>query len=173
MKKILVSALFACLFVSSISGRCEAISIPTGLTVEKTLSLGSAVQGSIEILNPDGEEVTIRIYQTDYVFYSDGKSEFGRPGSAPRSNASWITYSPNQLVVPPHGRAEVSYRIAAPNNPDLRGTYWSVIVVEPVPKAALEPPSAEKDKVAIGVQALFRHAVQMITHIDDTGERAL
>lgn len=172
MKKILLLFLCLCIYFLS-SGKACAISLPGGLTIENDVAIGGRTSGNIVILNNDAEPVTVNIYQTDYMFYADGRSDFGKPGSTPRSNASWITYSPNQITVPPKGSASVAYQISVPNDQSLYGTYWSVIMVEPIPKAALEPPSAEKDKVAIGVQAVFRHAVQMITHIGDTGERAL
>lgn len=172
-KKYMAFVFLLCMFFFSLPGRSSAISIPAGLTIEKTLSPGEVAQGRIEIINPDDEEVTVRVYQTDYMFYSDGRSEFAEPGLVARSNASWITYSPDRLVIPPRSRSEVSYRISAPNDPDLRGTYWSVIMVEPLAKGALEPPSPEKGKVKVGIQAVFRHAVQVVTHIGDTGKLAM
>lgn len=172
MKKILL--LFLCLCIYFLfSGKARAISLPGGLTVENSLTAGGRASGNIVILNSDAEPVTVRVYQTDYMFYADGRNEFGRPGSTPRSNASWITYSPNQITVPAGGSASVSYQITVPNDQSLRGTYWSIIMIEPIPKAALEPPSPEKGKIALGVQAVFRHTVQVITNIGDTGKRAL
>jgi hypothetical protein len=162
-----------CVSFFGLPGYSSAITIPTGLTIEKKLSQGESAQGRIDIVNPDDEEVTVRIYQTDYMFYSDGRSEFAKPGSVARSNASYITYSPDRLVIPPRGSSEVSYRISIPNNPDLKGSYWSVIMVEPLAKGALEPPSPEKGKVKVGIQAVFRHAVQMVTHIGNTGKLAM
>lgn len=46
-------------------------------------------------------------------------------------------------------------------------------MVEPLSKSALEPPSLEEGKVKVGLQAVFRHAVQVVAHIGDTGTRAM
>ncbi len=174
MKKMLLS--FSCawflLFLSFLGEAC-AISLPGGLTIEKTLTVGGSTSGSIVVLNPGSKPETVRIYQTDYLFYADGRNEFGKPGSNPRSNASWIAYSPSQITLPAGGRAEVSYQISAPNDKDLRGTYWSVIMFEPLAEGALTPPTPEKGKIKVGVQAVVRHAVQVVTHIGDTGTRVL
>lgn len=151
----------------------DAITLPNGMTIEKTLSIGESVSGVIPILNPEKEPKTVRIYQTDYLFYADGRNEFGKPASTPRSNATWITYSPNQVVIPANGSAEVSYRISVPNDPSLKGTYWSVLMIEPLPVGALTPPPPQKGKIVLGMQTVIRHAVQIITNIDDTGTRAL
>lgn len=151
----------------------NAITLPNGMTIEKTLSIGESVSGTIPILNPEKEPKTVRIYQTDYLFYADGRNEFGKPGSTPRSNATWVSYSPNQVVVPANGSAEVSYRISVPNDPNLKGTYWSVLMIEPLPEGALTPPPSQKGKVVLSMQTVVRHAVQIITNIGDTGTRAL
>lgn len=149
-----------------------ALVVNSGLTVEKAVSPGDKAGGVIILQGEDSAE-TVRIYQTDYLFYADGKNEFGKPGSVSRSNASWITYSPNQLVVPAGGRAEVPYQISVPNDKNLRGTYWSVIMIELVPKGALEVPGAKKGEVAVGIRIASRYAVQVITSIGDTGKKAL
>lgn len=174
MKKGLLVPLCLCfLLCPFFLGKGYAIQLSSGMTVNKTLPPGGQTSGNIVIANNGKEAETVRIYQTDYMFSADGKNNFGPPGSVPRSNAKWIKFTPNQVTVAPGEKASIFYEISVPEISDLRGTYWSVIMVEPVPKAALEPPSAKKDKVAIGVQAVFRHAVQMITHIENTGTRAL
>ena len=48
-----------------------------------------------------------------------------------------------------------------------------VLRVEPVPEGTIEPPGAKKEGVAVGLRIISRHAVQVITTIDDTGTRAL
>ncbi|MDI9391577.1 MAG: hypothetical protein QM402_09665 [Synergistota bacterium] len=149
-----------------------ALIVNSGLTVEKVVSPSDKTGGVITLRGEESDE-TVRVYQTDYMFYADGRNEFGKPGSVPRSNASWIAYSPNQITVPAGGRAEVSYQISVPNDKNLRGTYWSVIMVELVPKGALEVPSAKKGEVAVGIRIASRYAVQVITSIGDTGTRAL
>jgi hypothetical protein len=169
MKKMFFTALAVVFFFPQVS--C-ALTVSSGLTVAKVVLPGEKTGGVIVLTGGESAE-TVRIYQTDYMFYADGRNEFGKPGSAPRSNASWITYVPNQLILQPHGRAEVSYQISVPNDEDLRGTYWSVIMVEPVPEGTIEPPGAKKEGVAVGLRIISRHAVQVITTIDDTGTRAL
>lgn len=170
MKKLLLLPFAAAIFLfPQIS---YALIVSSGLTVEKVVLPGDTVVGVITLRGEESDE-TVRIYQTDYMFYADGRNEFGKPGSVPRSNASWIAYSPNQITVPAGGRAEVTYQISVPNDKDLRGTYWSVIMAELVPKGTLEVPSAKKGEVAVGIRIASRYAVQVITSIGDTGTRAL
>lgn len=172
-RKISILILFFCFLSFSFPYQSYALSLPGGLTVVNTLSPGGTISGNIVILNNDDELRTVRFYQTDYMFYSNGKSDFAKPGSISRSNAPWIEYSPKQVVIQSHSKAELNYRITVPNDPGLRGTYWSVLMIEPVPESELTPPSADKKKIKIGVQAVFRHAVQMVTNIGDTGTKTL
>ena len=174
MNKRITPVLSACfLILAAFASPALAISLPGGLTIEKTILPNGSASGSIVILNSETTAKTIRIYPPDYTFSADGRNEFGKPGSTPRSCANWITLSSNQIVAPPKGSAEISYKISVPDDKNLRGTYWSVIMVEPVPDASLTPPSPEKGKASIGVQAVFRHAVQVIVNIGDTGVKAL
>lgn len=174
MKKGLLVPLCLCFLLSPFFlSTGYAIQLPDGMTVNKTLPLGGQTSGNIVIANNGKEAETVRIYQTDYMFSADGKNNFGSPGSMPRSNAKWIKFTPNQVTVAPGEETSIFYEIAVPETSDLRGTYWSVIMVEPIPQDALKPPNPKKDKATIGVQAVFRHAVQMITHIENTGTRAL
>ena len=119
-----------------------ALIVNSGLTVEKVVSPSDKTGGVITLRGEESDE-TVRVYQTDYMFYADGRNEFSKPGSVPRSNASWIAYSPNQITVPAGGRAECHTRYpclttrtcAAPIGRHHGGL---------VPKGALEVPSAKR-----------------------------
>jgi hypothetical protein len=109
----------------------------------------------------------VRIYQTDYVFFADGRSEYAEPGAHARSNARWMRLSPATLVVPGGGVAEVNYTVSVPADaaPQAPGTYWSMIMVEPVPPAA-----AATEQRGVGLRTVVRFGIQVATHI--AAERA-
>ena len=67
------------------------ISVLTSTVEEKEATKGETYSGRIVISNPTTSPQAVRIYQTDYSFKADGTSEFGDPGSMPRSNAKWVT----------------------------------------------------------------------------------
>lgn len=78
-------------------------------------------------------------------------------------------FSPRNLQVPPHGSAQVSYRIVVPGDSMLAGTFWSMIMVEEVP-----PPSDTTIYLArnqTSVRQVMRYGVQCVTHVGDSGER--
>lgn len=167
LKKAGVLLSFACLFCP-LPGRAQ-VGIVNGLTQEKICKPGEAFQSFIAIRNYGREPQDVRIYQTDYAFTFDGKSYYDPPGKAARSNAGWITIDRRQLTIP--GSSQVDFRYAAkvPDDPSLVGTYWSVIMVEAVPKAPASQPEAAKKEPSVGITQVMRYAVQIVTQIGDTG----
>jgi len=151
------------------------VSVVGGLSHEKNAQIDETYQGTIFISNNDSEPQEVKIYQTDYLFFSDGTNVYGEPGSSiSRSNANWITFSPYRLIIPPKETATINYTINVPDDKSLMGTYWSIIMVEGIgevhPEALTHP---EEGKVLLGITQVIRYGIQIITHIEDTGSREL
>ncbi len=144
-----------------------------GLTHEHEARIGESYEGSIEIKNIEDRPQEVKIYQTDYSFYADGRILYSNPGKMPRSNAHWITFSPKRLTVPPKDTVFVHYTVKVPNQADLKGTYWSIFMVELVPENSPESSLGNPDKVGLGIRQLFRYGIQVVTQIGDTGTRKL
>lgn len=149
----------------------QGLSIEGGLTHENTMMAGETAEGSIVLRNGGTRPGTVKAYQTDYLYSADGKTLYGAPGSAPRSNAKWLTFSPHEAVVPPGGSATVTYSVQAPADPTLVGTYWSLLMLEIVPDSALAPPEVSGANRGVSVRQIMRYGVQIVTHIG-TGARA-
>jgi urease beta subunit len=119
------------------------------------------------------EPQDVRIYQTDYAFTFDGKSYYDPPGKAPRSNASWIVINHKRMTIPGASHADVRFSVKVPDDPNLVGTYWSVIMVEGVPKAPAAPPGAPQKESSVAITQVVRYAVQIVTQIGDSGSLQL
>ena len=141
------------------------------LTQEKEALPGSSYEDVIEITNPSDEPQEVKIYQTDYLFYADGRILYGDPGKTPRSNANWITFSPKRLTIAPKENVKVYYSVRVPENQSLKGTYWSMFMVEGIPPASPESSQTKKDKIALGITQIFRYGIQVVTHIGQTGTK--
>jgi hypothetical protein len=146
-----------------------SVTVVGSMTHQYETAPGATVEGTVEILNTGDEPRAVRVYQTDYLFNADGRYEYGEPGQQARSNAQWIALSPRQAVIPAGDSLRVRYTIQVPSDGTLRGTYWSLIMVEPVatPQAA---PVADPSRVTVGLTEVFRYAVQIATHVG-TGAR--
>ena len=153
-------------------GRAQ-VGIVNGLTQEKVCQPGEAFQSFITIRNYGPAAEDVRIYQTDYAFTFDGKGFYDPPGKAARSNSPWITTGHKQLTIAGSSQVELRYAAKVPDDPNLVGTYWSVIMVEVVPKAPGAQGGEAKKETKLGITQVMRYAVQLVTHIGDTGSRKL
>ena len=174
----LINSIFLCAFVAIFyllipHLSIAAVTVVGDLTHEKIAKAGEAYQGVITIANPGAKPQEARIYQTDYLFFSDGRNVYGEPGKSLRSNAGWIAFSPRQLLVPPGGNSEVNYTVRVPDDESLVGTYWSMIMVEGISEDSAGAIEQEKGKVKVGVKTVIRYGIQMVTHIGDTGTRKI
>ncbi len=147
------------------------IGVLNGLTHEKVAVPGHVYEGTILVQNMSQETQMIKVYARDYHFYADGRKFYDEPGGLARSNASWITFLPDQTEIPPGETETIRYTVQVPNDSQLRGTYWSMLLVEPVPKIDPEDLTKNAENVNFAVRQVFRIAVQIITHIGDAGLR--
>lgn len=140
-----------------------------GNTVEERVAVpGETYIGTLVIRNLTKASQPARVYQTDYVFTADGTSRFDAPGTVKRSNAKWITPSTNTVILPPSGEMTISYVVKVPAQDSLAGSYWSAIMVE---GASTQAPKNGKQQV--GLAAVMRYAVQVATHIRESGSKTV
>ncbi len=137
-----------------------------------TIKPGDSFEGVIFLKNSGKTLADVRVFQTDYLSYADGTNDYGEPGKAPRSNAEWITVSPTRVKLAPGETQPVRYKGRAPVDPKLRGTFWSMIMVEPETAPAITP-DGQVDQVAVGLQTTIRFAVQIVTEVGQSGTRSL
>ena len=113
------------------------VSIVGELSQDKDVKPGSEYSGSVVIRNDTNEPQEAKVYQTDYSFQWNGSNNYGDPGTLPRSNAKWITFSPSFVTLPPLGTVTVNYTLTIPKDTVISGTYWSMLMVEGVPRLSL------------------------------------
>lgn len=148
------------------------ISVLSSTVEEKTAAPGEAYAGRVTIQNTGTTAETVRLYQTDYQFSADGTSDFDAAGRHARSNAPWISLQSSQVTVLPGTSVNVPYTVSVPSSDTLRGSFWSVIMVE----GAMKPAAASSDehgKAQLGLGTVIRYAVQVATHIGPSGTRAV
>lgn len=156
--------------------RVEAqVSVIGELGQDREAKPGDTYDGVITIKNDSDEPQEAKIYQTDYTFFSNGTNNYGEPGSHPRSNARWITFSPSFVKLPPRATLSINYTVAVPKDlqgKPLVGTYWSMLMVEGIPRESPESSSGRANKRAeMGILQTIRYGIQIATHIAQSGER--
>ena len=130
---------------------------------------GEEIEHEIVLRNSDDTDVLVRIYPTDYVFFADGRSEYSEPGTIERSNAEWFTLSAEWITVPARSEATVYYRGRLPAGEALSGTYWSLLMVEPLGPPETQDLRDQQGRPGISVATQVRYGVQIITDVGQTG----
>ncbi len=169
--KMILVVLFFCLLqpFTAMAG----VSVVGSLFRKKNVTPGGTFQGIIFIRNKTDAPREVKVYQTDYLFFFDGRNIYGEPGKDPRSNANWISFSPQRLVIPPKGKSEVNYTVKVPDDETFVGTYWSMLMVERISKNSPEVIGLDKGKINLGMRQVIRWGIQVVTHIGDTGVRKI
>ena len=165
-----VGLLWALLVSVPLPGAAQ-IAVREGTLQQREARPGEVYTGTILVTNTTDVAQEVRLYQTDYIAYADGRAFYGEPGTEPRSNAAWITVNPSFLTVPARAQVAVPYTVQVPaeSQPPLSGSYWSVIMVEPVAAASGDSATLAKARPGLGLIVRIRYAVQVVTHIAGTG----
>jgi hypothetical protein len=142
----------------------------SSLTNERQALPGESYTGTVEVVNNGNEPAAVEVHQTDYLFQSDGSNAFGPAGELGRSNANWIDFSPNRIVIPPHETHMIDYKVTVPDDDSLSGTYWSILMVEEV---STDTTNARAVENQAAISQVVRYGVQCITHIGMTGNSDL
>ncbi|MBU4056283.1 MAG: hypothetical protein KKA41_18160, partial [Proteobacteria bacterium] len=153
------------------TGPIFAITVSSDLCQEKVSEPGVGYSEVIKIFNKEENPVEIKLYQTDYKYFSDGTNQFSEPGTESRSNAVWIKQLPQQATIAPKETLLVNYTVEIPDNGQLAGSYWSMIMVEQVNQEELELLSSAQRQM--GIHQMTRYGIQVVTHIGDTGSRQI
>ena len=168
--RVLFLFLVGCLILPG-NSRAE-FAVSGGMTHERESGPGEVYNGVITLRNNGAEPQEIKVYQRDYLFYADGKNIYGESGTAPRSNAGWIRFSPERLTVPAHGQSDISFQVSVPHDATLTGTYWSMLMVEGIATASETPTNDEKTS-SMGITHVMRYGYQVISHMGNSGIRQL
>ncbi len=162
MKRLLLSGIIV-IFIPLFS--FSNIIILNGLTHENVSRSGESYRGTIQVQNAASVAKSVRIYQRDYWFSYTGENKHDPAGTLERSNAKWITFTPELIDIGPNEIITVNFEVKVPELP-LSGTYWSVLMVE-----GIVPPDTSRTSGGVTINTAIRYAVQVISHIGTTGIR--
>lgn len=128
---------------------------------------GEVIKGEIKIQNNDLTDQEVRIYQTDLLYNFQEKTFYDEPGGNKRSNANWIKFSPKTVILKGKEVKNIEYEITVPQVDSLKGTYWSVLMVEGV------TPIDPTQKSDLNIRTVTRYAVQIVTEMTNKGNGSL
>jgi hypothetical protein len=142
------------------------VSVVSSTLEERAAAPGEQYAGTIRVRNAGAQPRQARVSAADYRFLADGRTFYEQPGTGARSNAAWVRFSPAQLTLAPGEEATVAYTVAVPGQAELRGSYWSVLLVETVDDAPADVRAGR-----VGIAPSVRYAVQLATHLGQAERR--
>ena len=141
---------FILLFLTIPSVSLGSIVVLNGLTHENNTFAGDTYRTQIVVQNLSEEIKSVRIYQKDYWYSHTGETRHDPPGTMERSNANWISYQPELLNLMPNEKTVVNVEVHVPNQAELAGSYWSVLMVE-----GIVPPDTT-NSVGVSIRTAIR-----------------
>ncbi|MCX6321329.1 MAG: hypothetical protein NTX93_05905 [Bacteroidia bacterium] len=128
---------------------------------------GDVIKGEIRIHNNDSIDQEVKVYQTDLLYNLQENTFYDEPGSHNRSNALWIQFSPKSVILKANEVRIIQYEMTLPLIDTLKGTYWSVLMVEGV--VPIDP----NQKGDLSIRTVTRYAIQVVTEMADKGKGSL
>ncbi|MCK9230693.1 MAG: hypothetical protein M0Q23_05175 [Syntrophales bacterium] len=145
------------------------ISVVGALSRHMVLAPGDEAQGRVIVRNQGTRDRIVRVRLTDYRSRSDGTTRYGEAGRLDRSNAPWVHVVPRERVIPANSSSSFTFIARVPHDPSLAGTYWSMLLVEPLPMEVLRPPDEHEGRPRLNIRTTVRTGIHLIIHIRGTG----
>lgn len=139
------------------------ISVVGDLVRQNTLAPGEHAENVILVRNNDDVPRDVIVHPNDYHFDAAGRNDYAEPGTLPRSNSRWIRFSPNQTTIAAHATASIYYTVDVPPEPELQGTFWSLLMVEALPLP--EDDTGRDPDRGVKIDTVIRYGVEMITEV--------
>ena len=166
MKYFLKRLIFILSLLVFLSVQSEAtIVVLNGLTHENQVNAGESYRGVIQIQNTSDKARSVKIYQSDYWYSFTGENRHDSGGTLERSNSSWITFNPEYVELGPNEISTINFEVIVPAV-QLVGSFWSVLMVE-----GITPADTARHTRGVTISTAIRYAVQVVTHIGETGTR--
>lgn len=156
-----------CLLFSFFSFSLAALQV-SNLSSIDAISPGEKKRFQIKLINDRDESEQIDLTLTDYRCNSSGEHFFDQPsGKAERSNASWIHLGQERVTLAPQEVRDIFYTVEVPKNENLKGSYWSVLLIEPT--EAL--PSKDDEKEGFKLRIKVRYAHHIVTNVQEASPK--
>lgn len=135
------------------------------------------IKGQITLQNTEAVAEKVLIEIVDYLPHAEGKTEFLKAGSLPKSISTWIQLKNQEVILAPNSNFVLEYEIQ-PSADIAPGSYWSMIRM--VPEFAGES-SGVQQRVAYGMQVIVRQnpvpegsvAIEELKVIAQEGQKSL
>lgn len=164
----LVRAASVALFVALAGTPSAQVVVLGALAHDHEAEPGETYEVGVVLGNLTDEAQEARLYLCDYHFDAQGRNAYGAPGEMARSNANWLQFAPPVVTLPPRSEVPVTVSVTVPGVVGTTapwGTYWSMLMVEGIPRGSAESTLGDPPDGTYGVQKRTRYGVQIATHV--------
>jgi len=138
----------------------QAIQV-SGLSYLNAFKPGESGQVRITLISDKEKPELVDLKLCDYRCNSNGQHFFDELGQQPRSNAKWIAQGSHRETIDPGERRDIYLTINVPQDNTLKGSYWSVLLIEPSdPLQTLVEPEQ-----GFQLQVKVRYAYHIVTNV--------
>ncbi|PCI32103.1 MAG: hypothetical protein COB60_10090 [Flavobacteriaceae bacterium] len=158
MKNLLVA--FVLLFVHVSQANVVVLN---GLTHVHKSNVGTEITGVIKLKNTKDTEQRVIIYFNDLFQPCNGETLLTGDTTHNRSLVKWLSTNVTDKVLKGNEEYELLYTISVPNDVNLSGSFWGVLMVE-----VEKPIREEETEYGVKLESKVRYGIQLIA---DLGEK--
>lgn len=151
--------LFFIAFIFQFAPLQAGIVVLSGLTHIYKVENGQLYKGKVTLQNIGNSPQNVKIFLQDFSYNADGTTYYTAPHTNEKSNAGWIKLNTNLVSLNAKEKTDVYFEIAVPDKDVQSGSYWSVIIVEPV-----EDIKPSNNSPGVNITSIVRYAIQVITN---------
>lgn len=106
------------------------IVLVSDMTTAHNAAPGSIVRGMLEVRNTGDEAESLSLSLRDFATRAPDTRDVMDTGTTDRSMGSWLSMEQDALTIPPGQLRSIPYQIQVPEDLDLEGTYWTILMLE-------------------------------------------
>lgn len=155
MKNLYVALIILCSHASIAN-----VVVLNGLTHVHKSNVGTEISGVIKLKNTKDSDQRVIIYLNDLFQPCNGETLLTGDTTHDRSLVKWLTTNVNDRVLKGQEEYELLYTITVPNNVNLSGSFWGVLMVE-----VEKPIKEEETEYGVKLESKVRYGIQVIADI--------
>lgn len=159
-RSYVTTALFTVLLALGTQFSSAKVVVLSGLTNTHGTDVGSQISGEVQLKNIGDTEERILVYLNDLVQDCHSQASYQPAGTHSRSLGNWIELSTSEKVLAANEEYTLKYNITVPDDQELSGSYWSLIMIE-----IAEPIKEDNLEYGIAMNSKIRYGIQVITDI--------
>ncbi|MEQ6122527.1 hypothetical protein [Reichenbachiella sp. MALMAid0571] len=162
--------LIALLIILSIASKAAlaSVSIMNGLSHMYNGNSGDVIQGQVVLVNTSDQSQRVKFELNEALFSCTSGRVFTEKSTHVQSSSTWFEGEVMEKVLSPREKYVYRFTIRIPEDPSLRGSYWTALMV------SVEKPIREEImNNGIGLNTKVRYAVGLLTNVNEFDEVTL